>query len=150
VLPPETRAILEMLAVLSLRLPLAQLGQAAQVGSPGAAIDPAAASGLVDWWPEEPSCPVEIRHLLVRDAIYASISAVRRRELHARAAELVSESASWQHRVAALDRPDEGLAAELEQLARQEVTESRLALAAIHLRWASDISPAAACWGRWR
>jgi len=144
VLPPETRAILEMLAVLSVRLPLAQLGQAAQVGSPGAAIEPAAASGLVDWWPEEPSCPVEIRHLLVRDAIYASISAARRRELHARAAELVSESASWEHRVAALDRPDEDLASQLEQLARQEVAESRLALAAAHMRWASDISPARA------
>ena len=33
VLPPETRVILEMLSVLNLRLPLAQLGQAAQVDS---------------------------------------------------------------------------------------------------------------------
>ena len=62
-LPPETRVILEMLAVLNLRLPLAQLGQAAQVGSPSAAIEPAVAAGLVDWWPEEPTCPVAIRHL---------------------------------------------------------------------------------------
>jgi predicted ATPase len=56
VLPTETRVILEMLSVLNLRLPLAQVGQAAEVGSPSAAIEPAAASGLVDWWPEEPSC----------------------------------------------------------------------------------------------
>jgi len=34
VLPPQTRDILQMLAVLNLRLPLAQLGQAAQVDSP--------------------------------------------------------------------------------------------------------------------
>ena len=108
VLPAETRVILEMLSVLNLRLPLAQLGQAAEVDSPSAAIEPAVASGLVDWWPEEPRCPVEIRHPLVRDAIYAGITAARRRMLHARAASIVSESASWEHRVAALDRPGRG------------------------------------------
>ncbi len=45
VLPPETRTILEMLSVLNLRIPLAQLGQAAQVDSASAAIEPAVASG---------------------------------------------------------------------------------------------------------
>jgi ATP/maltotriose-dependent transcriptional regulator MalT len=133
-----------MLSVLNVRLPLAQLGQAAQIDSPSVAIEPAVASGLVDWWPEEPSCPVAIRHLLVRDAIYAGISAARRRALHARAASVVSESASWEHLVASLDRPDEGLAAELEHLARNEAAEGRLAVAATHLQWASDISPARA------
>jgi DNA-binding CsgD family transcriptional regulator len=144
VLPPETRVMVEMLSVLNLRMPLAQLGQAAQVDSPSAAIEPAVASSLVDWWPEEPTCPVEIRHLLVRDAVYAGITATRRHVLHARAASVVSESASWEHRVAALDRPDEGLAAELERLADEEVASGRLALAATHLRWASDVSPARA------
>jgi DNA-binding CsgD family transcriptional regulator len=140
-LPPETRTILEMLAVLNQRMPLAQLGQAAQVGSPSAAIEPAVAAGLVDWWPEDPVCPVEIRHLLVRDAIYARISATQRRQLHARAALVVSEAASWEHRVAALEKPDEDLAAQLEQLARDEASRGRLALAATHLQWASSISP---------
>jgi DNA-binding CsgD family transcriptional regulator len=144
VLPPEARSILEMLSVLNLRLPLAQLGQAAQVDSPSAAIEPAVAAGLVDWWPEEPTCPVQIRHLLVRDAIYAGITPTRRRLLHACAASMVSESASWEHRVAALDRPDEELAAELERLAGQEAADDHLVLAATHLRWASDISPARA------
>jgi DNA-binding CsgD family transcriptional regulator len=143
-LPPETRGILEMLSVLNQRLPLAQLGQAAQVDSPGALIEPAVAAGLVNWWPDKPTCPVEIRHMLVRDAIYAGITPTRRRLLHARAASFVSESASWEHRVAALDRPDEALAAELEHLADEEVSDFRLVLAAIHLRWASDISPARA------
>jgi DNA-binding CsgD family transcriptional regulator len=144
VLPLQTRSILETLSVLNLRLPLAQLGQVAQVDSPGAVIEPAVASGLVDWWPDEPTCPVEIRHPLVRDAIYAGITDTSRRMLHARAAALVSESASWAHRVAALDRPDEGLAAELEYLAGEEAASGRLALAATHLQWASDISPARA------
>jgi hypothetical protein len=75
-----------MLSVLNLRLPLAQLGQAAEIESPSAAIEPAVTSGLVDWSPEEPSCPVALRHPLVRDAIYAGITATRRRALHARAA----------------------------------------------------------------
>jgi DNA-binding CsgD family transcriptional regulator len=144
VLPPETRVILEMLSVLNLRMPLAQLGQAAQIESPSAAIEPAVASGLVDWSPEEPAGPVEIRHPLVRDAIYAGITATRRRMLHARAADIVNESASWEHRVAALDHPDETLAAQLERLAGEEAAGGRLALAATHLQWASDVSPARA------
>ena len=144
VLPPETRIILEMLSVLNLRMPLAQLGQAAQIESPSAAIEPAVASGLVDWSPEEPAGPVEIRHPLVRDAIYAGITATRRRTLHARAAGIVNEPASWEHRVAALDHPDEGLAAQLERLAGEEAAGGRLALAATHLQWASDVSPARA------
>jgi DNA-binding CsgD family transcriptional regulator len=144
VLPPETRVIVQMLSVLNTRVPLAQLGQVAEVDSPSEAIESAVASGLVEWWPEEPSCPVAIRHPLVRDAIYAGITAARRRTLHARAASIVSESASWEHRVAALDHPDEGLAAELEHRAGREAAAGRLALAATHLRWASDISPARA------
>ena len=144
VLPPETRVILEVLSVLNLRMPLAQLGQAAQIESPSAAIEPAVASGLVDWSPEEPAGPVEIRHPLVRDAIYAGITATRRRMLHARAAGIVNEPASWEHRVAALDHPDEALAAQLERLAGEEAAGGRLALAATHLQWASDVSPARA------
>ena len=57
---------------------------------------------------------------------------------------MVSEAVSWKHRVAALDRPDEDLAAELEQLAAEEAATGRPALAATHLQWASDISPARA------
>ena len=143
-LPPETRAIVEMLAVLNARVPLAQLGRAAGAGSPSAAVEPAVAGGLVDWSPEEPSCPVVISGQAVRGAIYAGITPTRRRVLHARAAEVVGQAASWEHRVAALEQPDEGLAAELERLAAGEAAAGRLALAATRLRWASDISPARA------
>jgi DNA-binding CsgD family transcriptional regulator len=143
-LPADTRGILEMLAVLNLRVPVAQLGQAARIAAPTRAIEPAVTAALVDWWPDEPSAPVQIRHLLVRDAIYAGITPTRRRELHGRAAAVVSEQASWEHRVAALDQPDETLAAELERLAAREAGQGRLALAATHLQWASDVSPAQA------
>src|SRR5579863_10340284 len=73
-LPTPTRAILQMLAVLNLPMPLALLGQAAQVDSPSAAIEPAVAAGLVDWSPDEPTCPVALRHSQVRDTIYAGIT----------------------------------------------------------------------------
>ena len=92
---------------------------------------------------KEPACPVAIRHLLVRDAIFR-IPAGRRRLLHARAVSVVSEAASWKHRVAASDRPDEDLAAELEQLGMEEAAAGHPAQAATHLQWASDISPARA------
>ena len=69
------------------------------------------------------TCPVEIRQQQVREAIYGGISPVRRRLLHARAVPLVSESMSWTHRAAALDRPDEGLAARLERLAAGEAAD---------------------------
>ncbi len=143
-LPEETRGILEMLAVLNLRTPVVQLGQAAEVASPSEAIEPAVTAGLVEWWPEEPTCPVAIRHPLVRDAIYAGIPVSRGRLLHVRAASVVSKASSWEHRVAALDRPDEDLAAELEQLGVGEAAAGHQSLAATHLQWASDISPARA------
>ena len=142
VLPAPTRSLLEMLAVVNGQVPLALLGGAAGVEEPSAAIAPAVRAGLADLSSGEPSRPVVIRHGLQRDAIYAGMTAERRRELHARAVTLVDEASAWAHRVACLDRPDEGLAAQLERLAGDEAASGRLAIAATHLQWASDISPA--------
>jgi DNA-binding CsgD family transcriptional regulator len=121
-------------------VPLARLGGAAGVASPAAAIGPALRAGLADVAPGEPARPVVLRHALQRDAIYASLAPDRRRELHARAVTVADAARGWAHRVAALDRPDEGLAGELERLAGGEAAAGRLALAATHLRWAADIS----------
>ncbi len=141
VLPAETQALLEMLAVANTRLPLALLGNGAGIPSPSKAIEPAVRAGLVEWWPYEPTCPVVLHHALQRDAIYARLSPARRRELHAQTVALVAEGEAWRHRVASLDGPDEGLAGQLEGLADKEAVAGQLALAATHLRWASDISP---------
>jgi DNA-binding CsgD family transcriptional regulator len=143
-LPAPTRALLEMMATVNGPVPLALLGEAASVAEPTTAIEPAVHAGLADLSPDEPTRPVAIRHALQRDAIYAGMTAGRRRELHARAVTIVDEASGWAHRVASLDRPDEGLAAQLERLASGEAASGRLALAATHLRWASDISPARA------
>jgi DNA-binding CsgD family transcriptional regulator len=140
-LPEEARSLLEMLAVLNARTPLALLGDAAQVASPSAAIEPAVRAGLVDWWPHDPTFPVVLRHPLQRDAIYGRLSAARRRDLHARAVPVVDQRASWLHRVASLDRPDEDLATQLERLAGEETAKGHMPLAATHLQWASGVSP---------
>jgi DNA-binding CsgD family transcriptional regulator len=143
-LPAPTRSMLELLAVVNGPVPLALLGAAAQVEEPSAAIQPALRAGLADLASDRPIRPVAIRHALQRDALYASLTADNRRQLHANAVTLVDAASGWAHRVAALDRPDEGLAAELEQLASAEAASGRLALAATHLQWASGISLAQA------
>ena len=80
VLPEETRSLLQMLAVVNARLPLALLGEAAAVTSPSAVIEPAVKAGLVEWSPHEPTAPVSIRHALQRDAIYAVLSSLEKDE----------------------------------------------------------------------
>ena len=136
----DTRAVLEMLAVVDHPMPLARLGEVAGVASPAAAIEPALVAGLADWSPSEPSCPVSLRHALQRDAIYARLSPTKRRSLHARAVTVVDDISAWAHRVAALDGPDDGLAEQLAQTAASEAAVGRLPLAATHLLWAGDIS----------
>ena len=143
-LPAPARSLLELLAVVDAPVPLALLGEAAGVAGPAVAIGPAIRAGLADLPPDEPTRPVVIRHALQRDAIYAGLAPERRRELHARAVTVADQARGWAHRVAGLDRPDEGLAGELERLAGGEAAGGRLALAATHLQWAADISPARA------
>jgi DNA-binding CsgD family transcriptional regulator len=140
-LPAPTRALLEMLAVVNAAVPLALLGAAAEVAEPADGIQPALRAGLADLAADQPSRPAAIRHALQRDALYARLTAERRRALHARAVSLVDTASAWAHRVAALHGPDEHLAAELERLATADADGGRLALAATHLQWAADISP---------
>ncbi len=144
VLSASTRSLLEMMAVVNAPTPLALVGEAAGVGQPDAGIEPAVKAGLVDIELHAMSWPVAIRHALQRDAIYAAMTAARRRELHARAIAIVDDTSAWAHRVASLDCPDEDLAAQLDAVAEEEAAAGRLALAATHLQWASDISPARA------
>jgi DNA-binding CsgD family transcriptional regulator len=140
-LPEPARSLLEMLAIVNAPMPLALLADAARAVSPSQALETAVRAGLVDMAVQVPSCPVAIRHALQRDGIYAGISIHRRRELHGRAVSIVDAGAAWAHRVAALDRPDEDLAGELERHAVGEAARGQLSLAATHLLWASDISP---------
>src|SRR5204863_5899026 len=94
------------------------------------------------WWPHEAATPVAIRHTIQRDTIYGQLSPANRQRLHAGAARVVSGTAVWMHRVAAVaGAPDEQLAAELEAVAADEHAGGRYAIAATHLLWAADLSP---------
>jgi DNA-binding CsgD family transcriptional regulator len=139
-LPPDSLALLEAMAVLDARLPLATVGQVAALPDPARALRPALTAGLAQWWPTESDSPVALVHALQRDTIYEAMDPERRRTLHASAAEVVNTSASWAHRVAAATSADPVLAAELDQAGTAEAVIGRNALAATRLLWASALS----------
>ncbi|NUR60854.1 MAG: AAA family ATPase, partial [Catenulispora sp.] len=100
-LPADSVALLEAMAVLAGRLPLATVARVAGVADPAGALGPALAAGLAQWWPTESQSPVALVHALQRDAVYDAIEPGRRRALHLAAAGVVGTGAAWAHRVAA-------------------------------------------------
>jgi len=139
-LPPDSVALLEAMAVLATRLPLATVARVAGVPDPATALGPALSAGLAQWWPTESQSPVALVHALQRDAVYDAIAPGRRRALHLAAAGVVGTGAAWAHRVAAAVAADPALAGELEQAAMTEAAAGRNALAATRLRWAAELS----------
>jgi DNA-binding CsgD family transcriptional regulator len=139
-LPRESRELLEAMAILDARAPLATVGRLAGLPDPALALGPALTAGLALWWPKEPQSPVALVHALQRDAIYDALIPERRRTLHAGAVELVGTAAGWAHRVAAATTTDERLAADLERSGMQEAASGRNAMAATRLGWASSLS----------
>ncbi|MEV6873434.1 LuxR C-terminal-related transcriptional regulator [Amycolatopsis sp. NPDC051128] len=135
-----TRALLESLAVLDTRLPLARLAQLAGVADPATAVEPALAAELVDWWPDDPSSPVALRHPLHRQALYSALPPTRRARLHAAAVRFVDHRSGWAHRVAAATNTDPGLAAELEAEAEREARRGDYETAADYLLWSARLS----------
>jgi DNA-binding CsgD family transcriptional regulator len=140
VLPEPSARLLTALAVLDAKC---RLGVAAQVGGvadPVSALEPLLESGMVQWWPEEPSTPVRVRLPVQRDAIYQMLTPARRRELHLATASLVSGDEAWMHRVAAANGPDEGLVRDLEQAAGVFSEQGATERAATLMLWAADLS----------
>ncbi|WP_157596710.1 helix-turn-helix transcriptional regulator [Streptacidiphilus rugosus] len=139
-LPPDSRLLVDALAVLDAEAPLAFVGQLAELGDASAALGPAIDSGLVGWRPSDPSSPIRIQHRLQRDAVYSAIEPSRRRALHLAVIPLVDRESSWRHRVSAADNVDPGLAAELEDEAARVTASGRIAHAAVLLQWAAELS----------
>jgi len=144
VLPAESRALVEAMAVLGARVPLrlaAQVAGLAEADTVARALEAARRAGLVQCWLRDPLTPVTFRHRMQQDATYALLSAGRRRRLHATAARFVDEPAAWPHRVAAVGgTPDPVLAGQLESVAAGERRSRQHVLAANHLLWAADLS----------
>ena len=134
-LPNDTRAALLVAAVDDLGL-IDVIGRA----TPLAALGPAEDAGLV----QIVEAQLEFRHPLVRSAIYQRASPTERRAAHAAVATaLPPEQASrrvW-HRAASVIEPDEGVAAALEEVAREAQDRRGPAAAAAAWRRAAELTP---------
>jgi DNA-binding CsgD family transcriptional regulator len=140
VLPPPSVRLLEALAVLDGRYPLAVVAKLAGVQQPDEAMDPLLTENLVSCWPHLPSTPISIRYPVQRDAVYETIAPNRRRKLHTAALSWSHGRTAWVHKVAASDRIDVHLAADLEAAAQSVLRDGRPARAATFLLWAADLS----------
>ncbi|MFJ9821115.1 AAA family ATPase [Streptomyces sp. NPDC101151] len=138
-LTDDSRALTEALAVLDARVPLGAAAQVAAVQDAEQALDSLLESNLVQWWPADPTTPVQLRHTLLRETVYQALSPVRRRTLHAAAATVVDHSAAWAHRVAAGSRGDRALIRDLRTEAGRQAEAGRLERAATLLLWAADL-----------
>ena len=104
-------------------------------------LDAAVGAGLLN--EGAPVSELAFTHPLYRAAIYADLSPTNRRELHARAAGLVTGRASLAHRVAAAVGPDEQLAGELESAAEADADLGDLVAAAWAFERSAYLSPGA-------
>ncbi|MBX9399254.1 AAA family ATPase [Streptomyces sp. TRM72054] len=139
-LPGPSRGLVEAVAVLGTRIPLAIAARLGGLEDARRALQPALAANLMRWWPGDPTTPVMITHALQRDAVIQAIEPVRLGNLHAAAADMVDASAAWRHRVAAAQGSDDRLAAELEVAANQHLADGAIERAATLLLWASDLA----------
>ena len=139
-LPGQARGLLEAMAVLNTRASLAVVAEIGLVEDPTSAIQAVVDAGLARWWPVQESTPVEISDPWRREVIYEGLSATRRRALHAAAVRFSAGDSVWAHRVAATDRLDHALAAQLDEEAARHFAAGRADRAARILVAAADIS----------
>ncbi|MGD0924907.1 MAG: AAA family ATPase [Streptosporangiaceae bacterium] len=143
-LPSTAQSFLAAASVLGQHAPLSTVASVASVaGLPDAQneLDAAVAAGLLT--EGSPAAQLAFTHPLYRAAIYADLRPTRRRELHARAAEVVAGRARLAHRAAASMGADEALASELEASARATAAAGDAGASAWALEQAAALSPAA-------
>jgi DNA-binding CsgD family transcriptional regulator len=131
------RRLVEAAAVLAEPADLVVLGRIADVEDPSATVTDAAACGLVR---VDGRGRVECAHALLGEAVYGTLTLVRRRDLHARAAAWTSGDRCLAHRTAAADRSDSRLVADLIAAADAARTTLRYGRAATHRLRARAIS----------
>jgi DNA-binding CsgD family transcriptional regulator len=139
-LPVETRRLLLIAAAEPLGEVAMLWGAASRLGLGADAAAPAQAAGLIDI-----GSLVRFSHPLLRSAVYRGASLADRQEAHRALAEATDPAAdpdrrAW-HRAHAVDEPDEGVAAELEDSAGWAEARGGVAAAAAFLGRASDLTP---------
>ncbi len=127
-------------AILGRRCPLATAAALAGLGDPLAALDEAAAAGLLAEDQAGSDAGIAFAHPLIHAAVRDDLGSARRHRLHQVAATLVPGPAALHHRVAAAVGPDDSLARDLEEAARQAATAGTAAQAAAWLAQAAAAS----------
>jgi ATP/maltotriose-dependent transcriptional regulator MalT len=124
-------------AVLGRSFPLAAAAALAGLDDPLAALDEAAGAGLLVEDRTGAGAAVAFAHPLVQAAVRDDLGPARRRRLHRAAAALVPAPAALGHRVAAAVGPDESLARDLEEAAREAAAAGEVAQGAAWLTQAA-------------
>jgi hypothetical protein len=140
-LPAAAQSFLAAASVLGQHAPISAIMSVARLPDARSEVDAAVAAGLL----AEGASVLELvfSHPLYRAAIYADLSPASRRELHARAAEVVAGRVRLAHRAAAALGPDEELAGELQASARATAAAGDAAASAWALEQAAALSPGA-------
>jgi DNA-binding CsgD family transcriptional regulator len=141
-LPATAQSFLAAASVLGQHAPMPAIVSVARLPDGRSEVDAAVAAGLLT--EGTPAPELAFTHPLYRAAVYADLSPTSRRELHARAAEVVAGRARLAHRAAASLGPDEVLARELEASAQVTGSAGDAGAAAWALEQAAALSPAAA------
>ena len=137
---PATEALVVAASVLGVSCTLSQAAAVAGLDDPAAALDEAVRLGMLEERPGAAPQRIGFVHPLLRAAVHGDLAPVRRRALHAAAAELLPGREGLTHRVAAAAGADPGLAAELEALATDRADAVPGPEAADLLRAAADLS----------
>jgi DNA-binding CsgD family transcriptional regulator len=139
-LPPETRRLVLTAAAEPVGDAMLVWRAAERLGIGSEAAGAAAAAGLL-----EINGRVRFRHPLVRSAAYRAAARPERQEVHRALADVTDpdrdpDRKAW-HRAQATDRPDEDVAAELEQSATRAAARGGVAAAAAFLERAAELTP---------
>jgi DNA-binding CsgD family transcriptional regulator len=137
----DASRLLEAVAVLGPRFPLAMAASVGEVETPLEALEEASDAGLLRWV-KTPGVPSPAyAHPLIAAAVYDHIGPARRARLHAVAAGLVEdEGTALRHLAAAAAGPDADLARRLEALAEHKAASQCVESAAIAMVAASRLS----------
>jgi DNA-binding CsgD family transcriptional regulator len=137
---PDTRELVNAMAVLGLHCRLGPAAAVAGVDDPVGCIDEAVGARLVT--SSAPGDEVAFDHWLTRAAVYFDLSPGHRAKLHARAARVVAaEDAVLHHRVAAGAAGDDELAREAADIGRRRAATGAWAAAADALTAAGRLAP---------
>jgi DNA-binding CsgD family transcriptional regulator/tetratricopeptide (TPR) repeat protein len=139
-LSESAQELITAAAVLGRSCPLAAAATLARLGDPFAALDEAADAGLLVEERPGSGAAIAFVHPLVHAAVRDDLGPARRRRLHQAAASLVPAPAALAHRVAAAFGPDESLASDLQEAAREAARAGEVAQGAAWLVQASAIS----------